>query len=78
MSASPSTPDEGSRGRHRARNGARKKKGSARPRPGASILEPSPASTYGDTAVDDSVPVTPQELGNNGTWKLSWSSSWHS
>ena len=31
-----------------------------------SVLEPSPASTYGGTAAGDSVPVTPQEYGSHG------------
>ena len=31
-----------------------------------SLNEPSPASTYGDTAVGDSVPATPQESGDHG------------
>ena len=32
----------------------------------ASLHEPSPASTYGDTAAGDSVPATPLEAGDHG------------
>ena len=32
----------------------------------ASFHEPSPASTYGDTAAGDSFPATPQEAGEHG------------
>ena len=31
-----------------------------------SLNEPSPASTWGDTAAGDSVPATPQEIDDNG------------
>jgi hypothetical protein len=34
----------------------------------ASLHEPSPASTYGGTAVDVSVPATPQEVGSIGMY----------
>lgn len=33
----------------------------------ASLYEPSPASTYGDTAAGDSVPATPLEINSHGT-----------
>ena len=34
----------------------------------STLYEPSPASTYGDTAIGDSSPMTPQEVRHNGTW----------
>ena len=33
-----------------------------------SLPEPSPASTYGETAAGDSVPATPQDRGGNGEY----------
>ena len=33
-----------------------------------SLPEPSPASTYGETAAGDSVPATPQDRGDNGEY----------
>ena len=33
----------------------------------ASLNEPSPASTYGGTAIGDSVPVTPQEVNGKSS-----------
>lgn len=62
MSFSPATPEKGRRGLPTG-NGGRVMPESVRFRQLVAPIEPSPASTYGETAVgESSVPPTPQEL----------------
>lgn len=69
MSHSPATPDKAIDGLGKyskvAVPSVEKLASASRVR-NESILEPSPASTYGDTAVGDSVPATPLKTAEYG------------
>ncbi|KZF20497.1 hypothetical protein L228DRAFT_285196, partial [Xylona heveae TC161] len=64
MPCSPSTPDQLAGKTVKALDGvslSEKQTKQSFTKSQASLHEPSPASTYGDTATGDSVPVTPLE-----------------
>lgn len=72
MSQSPATPNKHSDGvnKHSSKVAlpSLEKLASASRVKHASLYEPSPASTYGDTAAGDSVPATPFEVNSHGVY----------
>ncbi|MCJ1386787.1 hypothetical protein MMC17_009914 [Xylographa soralifera] len=65
MTASPATPTIASGSRHSAKVAVPLVEKTVAPKViQAAATEPSPASTYGASAIGDSVPVTPQELND--------------
>lgn len=73
MSRSPATPDKSIDGLGKYSKVAvpsREKLASTSRVKNESIHEPSPASTYGDTAAGDSVPATPLKTPEYGMWIL--------
>ena len=77
MATSPATPTVASGSRYSAKVAVPLVEKTVAPKVAQSVAtEPSPASTYGASAIGDSVPVTPQEFNGRSSFN-SATNIWH-